>query len=228
MIRNHSFKDQTFQIYCEERYPLHPTWYTFEDEQDVRNKFWNIQTGEKILDIGACFGSYTLTALSQGAAFVWAWAPQGPIGEETEFEILSRNLELNGWSDKCKIYQTGLYAAAGYLNVDNQTFSETRSGSEIYVERLDDWADRELSGAVIDWIKMDVEGAEVEILQNSKNLITRCHPKILVENHVFRRSTIVDEIRQLLLMDIGGYMEVATDLYHVSNVSHSLYVPIVK
>ena len=77
----------------------------------------------------------------------------------------------------------------------------------------------------VDWMKLDVEGAEVEVLKGAKDLISKFCPKIQVENHVFKRASLYEEVRELL---IGGnlgarYEEISTVQYH--SVSHSLYFP---
>jgi FkbM family methyltransferase len=227
MIKELPFKGKNYKISYLETHPIHPTWYSFEDEIDIRNNFWNIKEGDSVLDIGACCGSYTLTALSQGAKFVWSWAP-GRVDVNSEVDLLNENIKINGWENKCKVFGSGLYDINGFLDVDNQQlFINQTKDTQIRVERLDEWAAKELSNDDrIDWIKIDVEGAEVNIINSGLNLIRRFRPSILVENHLFRRLSIENEIRNILLNEIGGYREVATVPYPVHNVSHTLYVPV--
>lgn len=224
-IREFSYRDVPYKVSCVEADGYqHPSWFTFVDEESVRGMFWDVKPGERILDIGAGFGSYALTALAAGAAHVWSWSPQcGPDGVP-ERNFFKESLELNGWTGRCSIYDTGLFDKSGYLNVDDQTLTdEPRSGNDIIlVERLDDWADRELrSGERIDWLKLDVEGAEVEVLKGGTELLRLNMPNILVENHVFKRPDVHAEVRDLLTS--VGFREVSTVPYH--GVSHSLYVP---
>ena len=71
-------------------------------------------------------------------------------------------------------------------------------------------------------MKLDVEGAEVEILRSSVlPSIARFAPNIFVENHNFKNAAIESDIRALVT---GlGYVEVATRPYGA--ITHSLYVP---
>jgi hypothetical protein len=71
------------------------------------------------------------------------------------------------------------------------------------------------------WMKLDVEGAEVHVLQGAKETIKRYRPKLLIENHLFVKRTLEQDVRDLLLS--WDYREVATHPYH--SVSHSFYEP---
>jgi FkbM family methyltransferase len=228
-VKEFQFKGKNYLISCWNNYPPdsalaatpHPTWYTFQDESEVRDRNWNIKPGDVILDIGAAFGSYTLTALSQFAQFVYAWAPQGCPGEESEKAVLESSLALNKWQDKCEILTTGFWDKAGWLNTETLEFSETpKEGLEIIqVETLDAWFERE-NPSRIDWMKLDVEGAEAKVLQFGKKLIIKFKPKILVENHQFKVPTAEQEVRAILVE--LGYQEISTLPYH--GVSHSFYL----
>jgi FkbM family methyltransferase len=225
-IREFSYRGSAYKVSCVESDSYqHPSWFSFVDEDSVRNMFWDVKPGERILDVGAGFGSYTLTALAVGAAYVWAWSPQaGPDGIP-ERNFFADSLALNGWSSRCSIFDTGVFDRSGYLNVDDQSLtSEPRSGNDIIrVETLDDWADRELrSGERIDWLKLDVEGAEVEVLKGGAEFLRLNMPNVLVENHVFKRPNVYAEVKDFL--SSSGFREVDTVPYH--GVSHSLYVPL--
>ena len=223
-VRDLQFKGAAYKIWCVETISQHPTWFSFEDEASVRDSMWDVKPGDVVLDVGAAYGSYALTALASGADFVHAWSPQGFSGEETEAEVLKKSLDLNGWSDRCSVRGDGAYSRVGWLNADTQEFTESEpspmGANVIKVQTLDGWASGE-DLTRVDWMKLDVEGAEVDVLKGADGIVRRFRPKILVENHLFKRATIADEVRGLLIP--SGYREVATVPYH--SVSHSLYVP---
>lgn len=224
MIREYSFKGHPYKIECSD---VHASWWTHEDEHEVRMRQWNIRPGEVVLDIGAAYGSYSLVALALGAEFVFAWSPQGPPGQEPERVLFEKSLALNGWQNKAFVYNSGLYSQAGWLNVDTQQMVEEQEHpSVIKVETLDGWTsgimDHRSGDMRIDWLKLDVEGAEVEVLKSGIETIKYFKPKIQIENHLFVRNTIVEEIQSFLLP--LGYIEIETVPYH--SVSHSLYHPI--
>ena len=226
MIKEFQFRGKAFKVWCVETVPNHPTWYSFVDEQEVRDAYWDVREGDVVMDVGAAYGSYALSALAVGAAFVWAWSPQGFPGEDPEETVLRRSLEANGWSDRCRTYGEGLYDKPGYLHTVSQAFSQDPwpdpDPDVIRVDTIDSWASRDLpSGGKVDWMKFDVEGAEVEVIDGGSGLIREFLPMVLVETHAFKRASIEQEVRDLL-QSIGPYRHVATRPHH--SVTHSLYV----
>jgi FkbM family methyltransferase len=231
-IKEFVFRGKTYKIACLDDTPQHASWYTFEDESHIREVHWHILPGDTILDVGAAYGSYVITALSQGASYVWAWSPQGEVGEKSEAEMLRKTLALNGWSDKCCIIKSGVYDRVGWLHTMTQEFFvfDPRNGSDqdsyvIPVSTLDSWMSS-VNLLRVDWMKLDVEGAEVEVLKGAKNLISKFHPKVQVENHVFKRASIYQEVCDLLVKGEFGvkYNEIST--IQCGSISHSLYFPI--
>ena len=109
-------RGKVFSIYCCPEM-WHPSWWSFMDELRVREEWWHIKPGDVVLDIGADFGSYTLSALAQGAASVYAWSP--PFKDPTvpvEAMTLVRSGELNGWGiQRLHVAIEGLWSKAGWL-----------------------------------------------------------------------------------------------------------------
>lgn len=203
--------------------PQHPSWFSFEDESTVRAAIWKIAPGDVVFDVGAAYGSYSLTALAAGAKRVFAWSPME--ASPPECELLEESLILNDWQDRCEIMVTGAYDRTGWLNPGTQAFCETDPADKtglIKVQTLDDWRkEHTIPAAQRYWLKLDVEGAEVHVLSGARKLIAELRPNITVENHNFKRATLEQEVRDLVLS--MGYIEVSTTPYH--EVSHSLYVP---
>ena len=231
--RTYSFKGHDYKIVYVQppvhRDLYHASWYSFEDESTVRDIMWDIQPGDCIIDVGAAYGSYSLTALASGAERVFAWSPQGEVGFPAEREFFAESLARNGWTDKATIYGTGIYDRDGWLNTMTQEFNPIGlppSYDAIQVSRLDTWYKEQFLPTTNPadfkrfFMKLDVEGAEVEVLKSAGRVLTELHPTIQVENHLFKRSTIEAEVRSLLLS--YGYREVMTRPYH--SVSHSLYM----
>lgn len=204
---------------------------TFEEtdiarnEPQVKERWWHIEPGDVVLDIGAAHGAYTLTALAQGASHVFSWAP------ENYAPILRENLRLNRFSDRCTVFESGLWQQKGFLHpnfphlplftpehaplpLDGmfpvEALDESKAGAQ--VEKL----------GHIDWIKIDAEGAEVEILRGACDLITKYKPKILTENHTFKSADIADKTAEFLKQ--LGYREIDRVPY-TPDVSHSLFEP---
>jgi FkbM family methyltransferase len=233
IIQERTFRGHPYKIACYDDTPQHPSWFSFEDESNVRDRDWLIEPGDMVLDVGAAYGSYALTALACGAGYVWAWSPQGSP-EGTEADTLRASLKLNGWAHKGTVYDSGVYSSCGWLDTNRQELlppeGQPRDESVIEVEPLDDWFRRTFDQADPEsysikgryWMKLDVEGAECEVIRGGANLIKALRPIILVENHLFKRNTIADEVREILVGEFG-YRELGTHPYH--SISHSVYLP---
>lgn len=165
---------------------------TFEDEIDIRKNIWipNIKEGDVVFDIGADSGSYTLPAIAHGA-YVVAVTPEN-------YDYLIHNINLNGWlvPDKCLPIEAAFYSADGYLEFMRQVFAPTEHPNAFKVTTMDkmfkDWDNP------IDLMKIDVEGAEIEVLHGATELIKRTKPKMLIECHEFKGGGITNEIMKLV------------------------------
>jgi FkbM family methyltransferase len=219
----------------------HPSYHGFTvDEVETRDALWGIMPGDYVIDAGACYGSYTLTALAAGAERAWAWSPQSH-GVLSEAEVLRESLRLNGWQDRAEVYDTGLYSQKGWLICYNQMYFQNKPGPEDYkepegtntvsdlieVDTLDAWyagLDSSLKakmrrGRV--WLKMDVESAELEVVKGGAGTILDLRPIIINENHTCMVPGIDIAFRDLL-KDRCGYDEIRNVPYH--SRSHSLFM----
>lgn len=151
-----------------------------------------------VLDVGAHIGTYSalISSVTKGSVI-------SIEAEPTNFRFLEKNKELNGF-DHWEIHNIAASNQAGKLAFcPNGPCShvQTPSGdeNEIIVEatKLDDL----LSGRKIDFVKMDIEGHEIEALQGMNNLISEQMPTILIEVNGFTlhwfNYTPNDLIRQL-------------------------------
>lgn len=231
------FRGQGFFIASVDTAPSHASWFSFIDESDVRERLWHIEPGDIVFDIGACYGSYALTALASGAKRVFAWSPPGPpaVGDEPEHKILRKSLELNRWESRCAVYDYGLYDQSGWLDTEwygdgtQLRLLPANTGSRFVIEvsTLDRWYDSQvhilpLRGTTTFWMKIDVEGAEEAVIRGGLKTINYLRPRLLIENHPWRRPSIEEDTRQLVLS--LGYREVETTPYPLNKVTHSFYV----
>lgn len=76
-------------------------WEHFH-ESKIRERFWRPSSGQTVIDVGACFGSYTLSALADGAHVI-SFEP-----EEEIVKSLGRSILLNGWGEKVLLFQQRL------------------------------------------------------------------------------------------------------------------------
>jgi FkbM family methyltransferase len=143
------------------------------------------QPGQVFLDIGAYVGWYAI----QAARAV------GPSGQVVAIEPdsrnrlqLEKNINLNGitnatiiplaaWSHAGRVRWQGDSAEPVWHKID-----ESSGIGLVDAVTVDDLVVR-CALKRVDWIKLDVEGAEVEVLKGAERSIQRFHPALFVEVH---------------------------------------------
>jgi Methyltransferase FkbM domain len=184
------------------------SWYTFNDdiETPYRDLWWTqkIKAGDVVIDAGAQYGSYTLPACANGA-YVYAFEPHPDY-----YKHLVTNIKLNEF--KCSTFQAGLYSKPMMVDWDEI--------KDMKLIVLDD-----VLGDIqrLDFIKIDVEGAELEVLKGAQELIKKFDPKIMVETHVFLDKWIEQKIVDYL-KTLHNYEVCITEVrpaYHLAFFHHS-------
>lgn len=130
--------------------------------------------GDICIDAGACEGFFTRYALERGARVI-AIEPVTVLVNALK-HTYSEEIEAGSVS----IYNAaiGLYTGQGHLYSDSTQIYESRLdnyGEEIDIIKLDD-----LITTKIDFIKMDIEGGEVDALYGAKNVIQQYKPKLSI------------------------------------------------
>jgi len=142
-----------------------------------------IRPGDVVLDCGANIGVYTREALNQGAALVVAIEPA-----PENIECLRRNFAGEIAAGKVIVYPKGLWDSETDLtlhvdphNSAADSFLIEREGSHaamrIPVTTIDNLV-AELKLDRIDFVKMDIEGAEPRALRGGRASIARFHPRM--------------------------------------------------
>jgi hypothetical protein len=153
---------------------------SFFAEHLLREKWWKIQKDDVVIDVGANYGSYTLPALEAGA-FVLAVEPR-----PTD---LLNNVILNDYVTGTVIFSCLAGSKFGIVE---------KLGQKLICMPLDLIVDK-AKVSKVDWIKIDVEGEEVEVLKGAKNTLQKYHPKLIVEQHTKFVPGIDDQVRSVLL-----------------------------
>lgn len=150
----------------------------------------NLNYGGTFIDIGANQGEYTLWGARKigDKGLVIAYEPSDEIFDQLEKNILlNENLIPNvrlrkiGLSDKPGVLK--LYTKQGKNEGVNTVFPTKEHQLEIGEIELTT-LDMEMENLIIskiDLVKIDVEGAELNVLKGSKNTLLKYKPKLLIE-----------------------------------------------
>lgn len=151
-------------------------------EDNVRNKWFTVKAGDVVIDIGAGYGSYTLTALALGAGLVVAVEP----GLEEHLNLCS-NLMLNKFFGRYFTFPCLLVDDVNKkVNYHSDCHSCFYGGGKVSPRvtcTLNDIAVL-FSLNKLDWLKVDVEGYELEVLKGGEAFLKYASPKIIIENHL--------------------------------------------
>ena len=141
----------------------------------------NIEKDDTVFDIGAHFGFFSYYAVQKGAKEVYAFEPNPYV-----FEILKKHANI--WSDKIKPLEFALYSSSGFLDLFiptplsiSSTLREKENYEKVKVKTmtLDSFC-KEYNVERVDFIKIDAEGSEREILKGAKETIRRFKPRMAV------------------------------------------------
>jgi FkbM family methyltransferase len=171
----------------------HGCWLGSYEQEKQAMFVANIGVGAVVYDIGANVGFYSLLA----AELV------GETGRVIAFEPLARNLELlrvhvriNDLK-QVEVIDAAVSDRAGEAAFDNQTnasMGQLNSAGQLKVRTvsLDDLTARGTL-PLPDVLKIDVEGAEMAVLEGAKETLEKCHPMIFLATHGAREKELCCE-----------------------------------
>ncbi len=133
---------------------------------------------ERILDVGAYSGVYSLIACADGPGEAIAFEPNPKIRP-----LLERNIRANGWENRITVVPKGASDAPGSARMtipDDTTAAkvdDAGTGPTIELTTIDEV----LHGRRADVIKVDVEGLEAQVLAGASETLGRYKPALIVE-----------------------------------------------
>ena len=160
-------------------------WYGYYEKEVI--SVWEsfVQNDFTVMDIGANAGYYSLIAAKK-AGQVYAFEPS---------PVMRKQLEENIALNKIQNISVIPYAASDregtatlYLSANDNTGmtgmqpAANFSGATVTINTIciDEWIETKGS-PTINTIKIDVEGAEMKVLEGMKDLLKRDHPDIFIE-----------------------------------------------
>lgn len=157
-----------------ESYPY--DFRTFDDEAEIKRDHWSdIAPCERVVDVGCCWGGYSLPALAQGARVLAFDAT------DASERHVAGNVALNEWGDHFEFRKRVLWDGGEYPGWMRASFA--RHYATTSLPRFST-LDEELLGEKVDRIKIDVEGAELGVVRGGRSVLARWKPKLLIESHV--------------------------------------------
>ena len=150
-----------------------------------------IRPGDQVIDAGACEGFFTQYALQRGAT-VLALEPVQSLAD-----ALGKTFATEIVRGQVKVIPVALGATSGqaYMQLVQESLHEsqvTDTGTEIQVMSLDDIIGQEN----VDFIKMDIEGAEMDAVRGGREAIARHKPRLAIA--VYHELENARQVCQLL------------------------------
>lgn len=166
--------------------------------------YLKVKEGEVFLDVGAHIGKYSLAVANiigkKGQVISIEPYPE-------TYQVLLENVRLNGfkniqalrfaaWSQNCKKQffisnNAGGHSLTPYEKPDER-WPDQQPFITIQAKPLDDVLDR--IGMKVDWIKIDVEGAEIEVLQGLQKTLEHDKPNLIIEV----RKTNLQKLKEIM------------------------------
>lgn len=151
------------------------------DQQDLFLK--SIRASTVFWDVGAHVGWYSLLAANtDGDIEVHSFEPNP---RSFEFLQLHKNLNQFEQISLCKFALSNFNGTARFSDEAQQ--SSLATGGDVNVEVRTAESYQQGCASPPDFIKIDVEGAEIEFLEGAKNILKQHSPKILLSAHGYEK-----------------------------------------
>ena len=194
------FKGKNYKIEPEfSTFPKKLVYQHLEAERDIQDKLWHPSESDVVLDIGSHLGSYTLKALAHGAE-VLAFDPIQKFLDEMKIQI-----ELNAFT-KYTLFPLALVNTSNLIYMSQKMESVVVYDDDPLIIVNCSTLDKTIPKIIPTLIKIDVEGAEIEVLEGAKQTLRTHSPKVLIECHnCFFPNIDLDVINKMVEY---GYREI--------------------
>jgi FkbM family methyltransferase len=147
----------------------------------------HVRPGDIVLDCGGHIGTFTNKALERGAAKVVGFEPD-PVNAEA----YRRNFKKEIAEGRVILIEQGVWDSKGEMTL---TIGTTNSGTnsmvlslpsqtaiQVGVDTIDAFV-AELNLPKVDFIKMDIEGAERHALKGASGILSKYHPRLMIDSY---------------------------------------------
>ena len=179
-----------------------------EQEWDVAlGEKQHVRPGDIVLDCGGHVGTFTNKALERGAARVVGFEPD-PVNAEA----YRRNFKKEIADGRVTLIEQGVWDSKGKMTL---TLGTTNSGTnslvlslpssatvEVGVDTIDAFA-AQLNLSKVDFIKMDIEGAERQALAGASGILAKYHPRLMIDS--YHRPDDMQVLPQIIHKAWSGY-----------------------
>jgi FkbM family methyltransferase len=189
-----------------------------EWEQTVVNVYHHpdahVRPGDVVIDCGAHIGGFTRVALRAGARMVVAIEPQS-----ANLLAFEKNLAQELKTGKVKLIRKGVWDTSGRISLHLSRVGDSHSmviphndkGDEtVEVTTLDALVES-LKLPQIDFVKMDIEGAEQRALRGGRQLLKRWRPRLAISSYHLKGDPAA--ITGIVWEAFSGYRVASKDLF---------------
>jgi FkbM family methyltransferase len=162
------------------------------------DKYLRVRNGEVFIDVGAHVGKYALKVAKVNPASLVIAIEPGRSQFNALVDGIKKNnlrnvtpLNIAAW-DGTAILKLRTYSATGTSTViDGLGTGRLMCIEDVEARPLDDVVNG-LGLKRVDWVKIDVEGAELHVLRGFKDSIVKFKPKIIIEVKEFNRKEVFE------------------------------------
>ncbi len=156
-----------------------------------------IKKNAVILDIGANIGNHSVYwAVKSDAKRIYSFEPVKDF-----FKILKKNVEINNLNQKIKIFNIGLsnqkingsISFYDRRNIGGTPVKQNPNGN-LLLDKLDNIKIKENA---VDFVKIDVEGHELEVLQGARETLIKYKPIIFIESFPDKKPKVHEYLTNL-------------------------------
>lgn len=175
-----------------------------------------IKKNAVILDIGANIGNHSVYwAVKTDAKRIYSFEPVKDF-----FKILQKNVEINNLNNKIKIFNIGL--SDKKINGSISFYDRTNIGGthvkqdpngNLLLDKLDNI---KIEENAVDFVKIDVEGHELKVLQGARETLLKYRPTIFIETFPDKKLEVHE-----YLTNLGYHLEksfAGSNYLYVSNL----------